>query len=172
MLDNSNCQAQKEKQRTPQEIKEAVYEMLKEHGMQNDVPVSLLKLAKALEYDCLFFDPAKNPGFKDVSGILNREKKKIYINDAENHKRQRFTIAHEIGHLRLHNESEIDYRTSINDPKNWKEYEANRFAAELLMPEAPFIEKWNKHQDLDIVASFFGVSIPAASIRAYSLGLL
>jgi Zn-dependent peptidase ImmA (M78 family) len=61
--------------------------------------------------------------------------------------RKRFTIAHELGHLLLHTKSEVhldqaivkmrDARTSagVDD----EEMEANRFAAELLMPRS-FLE--------------------------------
>jgi Zn-dependent peptidase ImmA (M78 family) len=52
--------------------------------------------------------------------------------------RQRFTIAHELGHLLLHkDEVHIDraFRNSISSQAiDANEIEANRFAAELLMP--------------------------------------
>ena len=72
----------------------------------------------------------------------------IYIDSAINSDvhRKRFTIAHEIGHFILHSEitlfGNIDTDTSINggfyiSDKNLKnmEIQANKFAANLLMPE-------------------------------------
>lgn len=55
----------------------------------------------------------------------------------ENYTRQRFTIAHELGHKVLHGvekdrETPPDFMSDSHDPD---EVEANRFAAELLMPE-------------------------------------
>lgn len=62
--------------------------------------------------------------------------------------RKRFTIAHEIGHYLLHNKLELDVHNETSNSLNWfnsteqqakkgiQEWEANDFAAELLMPEA------------------------------------
>lgn len=69
----------------------------------------------------------------------------IWINPLENRfpPRKRFTIAHEIGHLIKHIDPDvgineyIDTRKTLNRKASYwdsKEYEANNFAAELLMP--------------------------------------
>jgi len=69
----------------------------------------------------------------------------IWINPLENSflPRKRFTIAHEIGHLIKHIDPNvgmteyIDTRKTLNRKASYwdsKEYEANNFAAELLMP--------------------------------------
>ncbi|MDB4988348.1 MAG: hypothetical protein JWN04_3526 [Myxococcaceae bacterium] len=61
----------------------------------------------------------------------------IYLADGDSHERQRFTIAHELGHLMLHPLG-LEYRDLI-DPtapgSSVREREANAFAAELIMPE-------------------------------------
>lgn len=69
----------------------------------------------------------------------NTEKREIRINKYEPLVRQRFTIAHEIGHILLGHEG-ISYRDTnyqqYNDfIKRMNEVNANSFAAELLMPE-------------------------------------
>jgi len=51
------------------------------------------------------------------------------------------------------------------------ESEANRFAADLLMPQAEFIQKANECEDLTELAKAFKVSVGAASIRANNLGI-
>nr|VFK52558.1 MAG: protein of unknown function (DUF955) [Candidatus Kentron sp. TC] len=69
----------------------------------------------------------------------------IWVNPIENQypPRKRFTIAHEIGHLVLHIDPKTGVREFIDTKKtlarrdyHWdiKEYEANNFAAQLLMP--------------------------------------
>lgn len=103
--------------------------------------------------------------------------------------RDRFTIAHELGHLFLH----MGY---LVDKEKWKsigtykdsayyrygyseeEYEANEFAGALLMPEAEFIQiaNDNKSEDgetyeLDTIAEHFNVSIEAVKVRGRWLGL-
>lgn len=60
----------------------------------------------------------------------------IWIHENEAPHRQRFTIAHEIGHLMLHPDE--DGRVFFRDTSffgNAREVEANRFAADLLMPK-------------------------------------
>lgn len=68
----------------------------------------------------------------------------IVVNAADASVRQRFTIAHELGHLLLHNYAapHADGRLQVRfrDEKSaegsiLEEMEANQFAAELLMPE-------------------------------------
>lgn len=83
---------------------------------------------------------------KEVSGILFRsdEGAIIGVNDGHAPTRQRFTIAHELGHLLLHAGQEVhydkDYRVSLRTEEsstgtNLEEVEANFFAASLLMPD-------------------------------------
>ena len=111
----------------------------------------------------------------------------IGVNRKHSPTRQRFTIAHEIGHLLLHAPSpgepihfdrifmRRDVRSSQGtDPK---EIEANIFAAELLMPGhliAHFLESeanFNSEEELiDRMAVHFGVSSQAMGIRLSALG--
>lgn len=99
---------------------------------------------------------------------MNKSKEQMNVRD-------RFTLAHELGHLFLGHvdEYEILYRRGANE----LEYAANEFAAELLMPRDPFIEVVNQNVDddgrcdIDEVASFFQVSPSAALTRGKFLGL-
>ncbi|OYX39801.1 hypothetical protein B7Z00_00040 [Candidatus Saccharibacteria bacterium 32-50-10] len=66
--------------------------------------------------------------YTDESGTI------IGYNENASVTRQRFSVAHEIGHLKMghtHGQSSIDLDSSDND-----EMEANAFAVELLMPQA------------------------------------
>lgn len=71
-----------------------------------------------------------NEKFDGVSFISDRGNPIIIINKAFSNDRKRFTLAHELGHLLMHDFPIPDYR---NNEKN-KENEANRFASEFLMP--------------------------------------
>jgi Zn-dependent peptidase ImmA (M78 family) len=85
----------------------------------------------------------------------------IGVNSLHHPHRQRFTIAHELGHLELHREmitSEVhvdkDFPVLMRDPKSARgtekvEIEANQFAAELLMPEA-LIKQALENEPFDI----------------------
>ncbi len=86
---------------------------------------------------CMNFHSAANDESSEYS--TNKEKREIRVNKYEPLVRQRFTIAHEIGHILLSHEG-ISYRdTSYTIYKDlierMNEVSANAFAAELLMPE-------------------------------------
>lgn len=87
--------------------------------------------------------------------------------------RDRFSIAHELGHYVLH--------FPLNDGQPMKayrfgservEWEANWFAAGFLMPADEFRTSFSGRGSLPAVAKHFGVSMAAAEARANSLGLL
>jgi len=112
-----------------------------------------------------------------ISGkvINTHEVKEIYVAD-EAFERQRFTIAHELGHIILHHKpnqevKEIDYRTS-SSTFNRKEFQADAFAAALLMPKEIVKKVWNSLNDVDDLATYFKVSKAAASIRLLNLKLI
>jgi Zn-dependent peptidase ImmA (M78 family) len=132
----------------------------------------------------------------NLSGFLLRDIKKdrIIIGVNANHigTRQRFTIAHEIGHLLLHNEEtfHIDKKTEgfsvrLRNEESTKgtdriEREANLFAAELLMP-FEFIKKdMEEIGDIDLLhgdetirlAKEYNVSNRALTYRLANLGYI
>ncbi|GDZ84660.1 hypothetical protein LCIT_19020 [Leuconostoc citreum] len=72
-----------------------------------------------------------------VDGFFKKVDKHIVINQNVSEGRKRFTLAHEIGHSQLGNdEPAIAFRgaESYTDDEQLKEVLANKFAAELLMP--------------------------------------
>lgn len=109
----------------------------------------------------------------------------IYVSPFQSAERRKFTIAHELGHLFLH----MGYRINSdlwNKQKNatyyrtgdsLMEYQANEFAAALLMPKKAYKEIMDQYTignevETDKIASYFGVSISAASNRGKFLGYL
>lgn len=81
----------------------------------------------------------------EVSGVLIRKEGAVIIGVAseQSAERQRFTIAHELGHLLLHEGEEVHvdkvFRVNLRSQVSSKaedveEIEANAFAASLLMP--------------------------------------
>ena len=100
--------------------------------------------------------------------------------------RQRFTIAHELGHLLLHEHSRVHvdrgFRVRLRSGlssvgTDLEEMEANRFAAELLMP-IDFLHADLEEQEFDLaddsqlqaLAKRYGVSTQAIAIRLNGLG--
>jgi len=84
---------------------------------------------------------------EDTSGMLliREDAKAIGVNQHHAYTRQRFTIAHELGHYLSGHEDfsvrgkqekiRVDGQFNWADPEQRQEQEANEFAAELLMPE-------------------------------------
>lgn len=101
----------------------------------------------------------------------------IYYNPSHPHSRIRFTLAHEMGHHLLnHTQYGRQFRdygnSSTGSPVH--EREANRFAAELLMPEEA-IDTLVNHQRIYAItelASRFGVSEEAMYWRMKNLNYL
>jgi len=115
----------------------------------------------------------------------------IMVDSAQTKARQRFSIAHEIGHFQLHRElvfvdkqpARVNFRNAdsslAQDPR---EIEANGFAAALLMPAAwvyAAVEKLrtskrrpSEEQLVISLATTFAVSEPAIRYRLLNLGLI
>lgn len=100
----------------------------------------------------------------------------ITVNDRHSATRQRFTVAHEIAHYILHrdliengivdNEMYRDHR--IGDER---EYQANSYAASILMPHWLVRKAWMKGlRDARSIARAFDVSTAVAEIRIKELG--
>ncbi len=91
--------------------------------------------------------------------------------------RQRFTLAHEMGHHLLgHYRPGVFCVDGVGTRKNRLERACDRFAALLLMPEA-LVREWfedlraNEEHRVAIMAERFGVSIAAMRVRLRELGL-
>lgn len=125
-----------------------------------------------------------------VSGLLVVKNGNATIGVNENHhlNRQRFSLAHELGHYLLHrdkssvflDEAPIFFRDEkSSDGSEREEIEANAFAAALLMPEA-LLREIVRNKPLDAqddvavrrLATQFGVSTQALTIRLTRLGFL
>lgn len=89
----------------------------------------------------------------------------IYCGACDGNGRDRFTVAHEIGHLFLHRGLGFARNSAPTGPHHWyedSEWQANTFAAEFLMPLDEIREYCKKPWD---IMQRFGVSIDAARIR-------
>lgn len=114
---------------------------LLEKGGVTGTPVPLERLAELCRAS-IRYEPFEG----EVSGMVHCPPGGggiIGVNSEHTKTRQRFTIAHEIGHLLLHGDEEfhIDEKRPLarrdevsSQAVDWREIEANQFAAELLMP--------------------------------------
>jgi Zn-dependent peptidase ImmA (M78 family) len=124
---------------------------------------------------------------ENVSGILISKKDVtiIGVNPTESSVRQRFTIAHEIGHYCMHkNKAELFVDTDYivmkrSGEKDNYELEANAFAAALLMPEENIEKELSKlsvniptDDKIKTLAKKFEVSTIAMTYRLSNLELI
>lgn len=151
-------------------------------------PIPVEAIAKLCDADVRFapFDGDKG----DVSGMLYKDGARsiIGVNALHAKTRQRFTIAHELGHLCLHSATKLhldrDFRVAWRNEKSSQatdisEIEANEFAAELLMPAVMLERDLHGHrvdyeddEQVSKLANRYRVSLQAMVIRLTNLGLI
>lgn len=114
-----------------------------------------------------------------LSGAIleNEDGPVIAVNLSQVEGRQRFTVAHELGHhlLRHHDRFHVDLsaHTEVGEPPgyNWlHEREANEFAAQLLMPTG-MVKEMAESMTPRALARKFKVSPMAMSYRLTNLGM-
>lgn len=114
--------------------------------------------------------------------VENQQKFTIYLPVTTSPRRNRFTIAHELGHLLLHYpmvtkanpEATMKATRWVNEAdavQQRAEWEANWFAAGFLMPAATFRARHAALRgQVDALADAFDVSKKAAELRIKTLG--
>jgi predicted transcriptional regulator len=118
-----------------------------------------------------------------VSGVLVKKvgsAAEIYLNTSDHPNRQRFTAAHEVGHLVkrvLEGGAQaemnfVDYRDDLSSTgTSPSEMYANGFAAALLMPARHVRDLQHRYPDAEALAYRFEVSSAAMRNRLRNLGL-
>jgi len=165
-------------------IERITSDILKDFGI-TELPIPIDDIAKKRGLKIMSYDLGEN-----VSGVLviNEGVGTIGYNPTEAKVRQRFTIAHELGHYELHRDEKslfIDknfivefrnQRSSTGEIK--KEQEANAFAAAILMPERLLLKviknhnyDLNEEDTMKELARRFNVSISAITFRIANLNL-
>jgi Zn-dependent peptidase ImmA (M78 family) len=112
--------------------------------------------------------------------IVRRSRPFIFLNGAQPVTRQRFTLAHELGHHRLGHAAVVDGVSQVEGKSDEPiEQQANAFAGEFLAPDQALHGWMSAHGDplitipvLVRLASWFGVSAPAALVRLSQAGIL
>ena len=155
-----------------------------------DTPEKLLQFARRQELKPIPLDVtgvAKKLGIRikrvsmkhDLSGILYKDEENnlwiLHVNKEHHPNRQRYTIAHELGHFCLHRhfkhvfEDKIFFRGGESSKMEWQ---ANDFASAILMPEHEFRDTLKEgKRKIDELAKKFQVSTLALRIRAKNLGM-
>jgi Zn-dependent peptidase ImmA (M78 family) len=117
-----------------------------------------------------------------ISGVFYKKGKELFlgVHSEDFPTRQRFTIAHEIGHYTLHADDLLHFDKNVEQMffrteflSSIEEREANIFAAEILMPEL-LVEKCMQRNidSVEEMAEYFKVSTLAMNYRLINLGIL
>jgi len=154
----------------------------------NEPPVPVERIAR-LAGAHIRYEPFEG----EISGLIYRENDLtiIGVNSLHSETRQRFTIGHELGHMKLHRTTELHIDRNFRVYRNEKssqatdpmEIDANRFAAELLMPEMLIRRDWDQRETSFIydyenddfiyrLAKRYKVSLQAMIFRLINLSLI
>ncbi len=103
--------------------------------------------------------------------LVNKKAPFLFINSADAKAAQMFTLIHELAHIWLGESAGFDNKQMLpaDDPT---EILCDKVAAEFLVPEIFFREKWKNSQDIKYLSRVFKVSPIVIARRALDLGLI
>lgn len=165
-------------------LREDIEEITSEILMNSDmykIPVDVIAIANSNDIKVYEGDLDKK-----ISGAIRYNKEddifEILVNKNDVSTRQRFTIAHELGHYFLHRDFlrceelhvDIMYRTmsNINIKDREREKEVDYFAGALLMNRMLLEKMYNENNSIQELSDMFDVSVSAMTVRLDVLGLL
>ena len=165
---------------------EAMAQVLLDESSVNEAPVPIVQIAKA-KGARIYVESLEG----DLSGFLYRDNTQavIGVNTSHSPTRQNFTVAHELGHLLLHDQEQLhvdhEFRVRLRSDVSSQgtdeaEQEANFFAASLLMPREFIKRDLEGEEYVDLLDDNFlhglsrkyGVSPQALAIRLKTLGYI
>jgi Zn-dependent peptidase ImmA (M78 family) len=135
------------------------------------LPVDPVRIAGKLGVRVYQSAELAGAGLSGVCELSEEGTARIFVNPDEPETRQRFTVAHELGHIVLgHVQRGAQLRDALGRYDTLQlpiETAANRFAAELLMPEEAVEVIFRSHifASPTELAQKFGVSVAAMSYR-------
>jgi Zn-dependent peptidase ImmA (M78 family) len=169
-----------------EDVRQRAVNLLAECGVLGaPVPVEQIAVANGIQI-------IRSAAEWSESGFLLRDNGRVIIgiNARNSPSRQRFTIAHELGHWLMHDGKPliVDQSVMINkrddvssQATDLQEVQANQFAADLLMPKEYVMDELRQQMSSDIgsreelitlLARRFDVSNDAMNWRLINLGVL
>lgn len=152
---------------TPQEV-------LTIYRKEGEFPIDPEKIAKRAEF---VIKAIEEPGLSGKLELRDNQPPIIYVNRRDPVTRQRFTVAHELGHYFCGHGSNPREDPAFNLKPivfNKEERQANSWASNLLMPK-DFVEYFlikKNISDIAVLAEEFNVSQVAMQFRLKNLGWL
>jgi Zn-dependent peptidase ImmA (M78 family) len=148
-----------------------------ELGLGLDAPVPVLDAVEDLAAIPVCIQAFPN----DVAGLFYRRQGRsmLFVNGNHSVERQRFTLAHEFGHVHMEHEPRVESVERMWSGRDAQEVQANYFAGAFLAPRQA-VRNWaDRHEhlpvDLELVVrlgAFFGTSAEASRIRLETAGVI
>jgi Zn-dependent peptidase ImmA (M78 family) len=157
------------------------HEVIRDHLLDDDamltIPVDPFALAEKLGIEVAYGHLEEG-----TAGLIVREAEdtatRIMLNRSDPPNRQKFTLAHELGHYFRHDSEGdhvfgyVDHRADLaSRGEDREEIWSNKFAAELLMPGFAVRQLFADGVDVRRLAKEFAVSEKAMGYRLQNLGL-
>ncbi|UKK56930.1 ImmA/IrrE family metallo-endopeptidase [Prevotella communis] len=131
--------------------------------------VSSTNPTEPLRLEYVVMEPATSGSLTYKEGVWV-----IKVNKQQNIRRQRFTIAHELGHYMMHRNKSESFTDEVffrTEKKDIIEYRANEFASQLLMPDLRVRKAIaDGERNLGKLAERFNVSSAAMKVKVQELG--
>ncbi len=103
--------------------------------------------------------------------LVDKKAPFLFVNSADAKAAQMFTLIHELAHIWIGQTAGFDNRRML--PANYPaEILCDKVAAEFLVPEKYFIQKWSKTENFKDLSKFFKVSQIVIARRALDLNLI
>lgn len=142
------------------------------------VPLDLTAVCDKIGIQIVYQTLGQLDGF-DIAGILssNDNRWSMYINKKYGHTWQRFIIAHELGHYFLHRQDRsiftdsVFFRAVYCTEEQKLEWQANEFAASILMPRDVVARLVDEGSDWQTLADTFQVSMLVMRYQLERTGL-
>lgn len=167
---------------SPHSGEKKALEARRQYGLAEAGPLDVLEVAEER-----FDVPVLIERFGDdkIAGVLLRRAggdRFVGVNADHHTIRQRFTLAHELGHLHMGHQARLELTSDLfGNPNNPEEVAANYFAAEFLAPRA-IVREWLEQRELveavadpSTVARLaleFGIALPTACYRLERAGAI
>lgn len=141
--------------------RDLAWQVLLNEGVR-ELPVKVVALCNQMGIRVTYYDPVDE---SDGYSTIWMGRPRIFVSRQCSPERQRFTVAHELGHILLGHVGEYELVNREPDPRdNPIEQEANVFASRLLAPACVLwaLDAWEPEQ----IAKICSISYQSASFRA------
>jgi len=145
---------------------------------QNEPPINIYLIVESLGISLV------PTAFDKVAAVVGRAEPRlrrvpwIAVNSSQPSYRQRFSIAHELAHLLLHEEELVLHAHYFKKQFEKKEIDADSFASELLLPRDLLgasienVKAKTTEETVLLLSHLYQVSFAAMAYRLYSLGIV